>query len=95
MRSVVMPPPELGPATDGPAVARPEPAGLSRPSSRLSAVGEISTATIAVTTTARDLIFFTANILILLHAASRPRLTNFAEQANNSLSIITLLFSKL
>jgi hypothetical protein len=60
--------PELGPLKDGLAVARPEPSDLSRPSSRLLAVGEISTATIAVTTAARDLIILSANILILLHA---------------------------
>jgi hypothetical protein len=48
---------------------RPEPSDLSRPSSRLLAVGEISTATIAVTTAARDLVFISANILILLHAS--------------------------
>jgi hypothetical protein len=70
------------------------PPDLSRPNNRLLAIGEINTATIAVTTAARELIIFTANMLILLHAASRSRPTNFAEQVNHSLSIITLLFSK-
>jgi hypothetical protein len=70
--------PAACPPADGPAVARPELSGLSRPSSRLWAVGETSTAAITATTAARDLILFTANIFILLHAASRPRAANFA-----------------
>jgi hypothetical protein len=46
-------------------VARPEPSDLSRPSSRLLAIGETSRAAVTAITAARDLILF-VNILLLL-----------------------------
>jgi hypothetical protein len=51
---------------DAPAVPRPAPSDLSRPCSSLLAGGESSTAISAAATAARELIFFSANILLLL-----------------------------
>jgi hypothetical protein len=50
---------------------------------RLLAIGEISTAVVITKTAARHLFFLSANILLLLHAASAKHLPSSVARANN------------
>ncbi len=65
---------------------RPPPADLSLPHSRLLAVGATSRAANAVITAARNLVFFSANMVLLLRFSVPLRVANLAEPPNHCLS---------
>ncbi len=77
---------------DAPAVPRPAPSDLSRPCSSLLAGGESNTAISTAATAARELIFFSANILLLL---PEPSCMLHLRRANQQPLTIILLFSRL
>jgi hypothetical protein len=87
--------PAACPAAEEPAAAWPPPPDLSRPNSRLLAIGAMSMAAIAAATAARDLLFFIATILLLLRFSSRACLAGFAKRSNNHLYHNSTVFKAL
>ena len=75
-----------------------EPPDLSRPSSRLPAIGAINVAATAATTAARDLIIFLVILLLLGPPTQPPRLRPHLSAAYppaDPAPYIILLFSRL